>query len=111
MPAINTAKLTGRGIGPLARQVKELLTAMNTALRFAGASTDVNYLEVSSAAASSEPSISAKGTDADIDITLVPKGTGLVRFGVFTGSGDVAVNGSVSIRDAAGTIRKLATVA
>ena len=48
---------------------------------------------------------------ADKNISLVPSGTGKVKFGTFTGSGDVAVNGSISILDSGGSARKLATVA
>ena len=45
------------------------------------------------------------------NLCLVTNGTGKVKFGTFTGSGDVAVNGSISILDSGGTARKLATVA
>ena len=45
------------------------------------------------------------------NILLSPNGTGKVKFGTFTGSGDVAVNGSISILDSGGSARKLATVA
>ena len=45
------------------------------------------------------------------NIALLPQGTGKVKFGTFTGSGDVAVNGSISILDSGGSARKLATVA
>ena len=48
---------------------------------------------------------------ANDNIAFVPNGTGKVKFGTFTGSGDVAVNGSISILDSSGNARKLATVA
>jgi hypothetical protein len=107
MAVIDTSKLTGRGVGPLANQIKTLLDGFLSAVKVNTVPNSVNYLEFAGAAASAEPSISAKGTDADIDITLVPKGAGLVRFGTFTGSADVVTNGSIQIRDAGGTIRKL----
>ena len=62
-------------------------------------------------------SLSVNGTDTEIiaagnnDLLLKSAGTGKVKFGTFTGSGDVAVNGSISILDSGGTARKLATVA
>jgi len=45
------------------------------------------------------------------DIMLTPDGTGKVKFGTKTGTGDVAVDGHVDIKDAAGAAVKLATVA
>ena len=47
----------------------------------------------------------------NFNLFLIPNGTGKVKFGTFTASGDVAVNGSIAILDAAGNARKLATVA
>ena len=50
-------------------------------------------------------------TRTNYNLALLPNGTGKVKFGTFTGSGDVAVNGSISILDSSGSARKLATVA
>jgi hypothetical protein len=44
------------------------------------------------------------------DIRLTPKGTGLVRFGTRTASADAAITGYIEIRDAGGTIRRLAVI-
>lgn len=74
-------------------------------------SNAANFLRAQPAVAASPSALQALGTDANIDLLLTPKGTGLVRYGTFTGSGDVVCNGSISIRDAAGTIRKLMTTA
>lgn len=41
---------------------------------------NVNAIKLSGAAASSHPNISAVGTDTDINVTLVPKGSGVVAF-------------------------------
>ena len=71
----------------------------------------VNWIAATGAAAGSMPRLQATGSDADIDLRLSPKGSGYIRFGVFSASGDVAVNGYVTIKDASGNIRKLATVA
>jgi hypothetical protein len=47
----------------------------------------------------------------DGNIYLKPEGTGLVKFGTHTGTGDVACNGYIPIKDAAGNARKLMTTA
>jgi len=57
------------------------------------------------------PFINANGAAANIDVRLVPKGTGAVRFGTWTSNGDAAVNGYITVKDAAGNTRKLATIA
>ncbi len=71
----------------------------------------VNHLTVSGAATGVAPSMVADGTDANVDIALTPKGTGLLKFGTFGASGDVAITGFVTIKDAAGNSRKLAVIA
>jgi len=50
-------------------------------------------------------------TMSDRNIFLSPHGTGKVKFGTKTGTGDVAVDGHLDILDAAGNAVKLATVA
>ncbi len=47
---------------------------------------------------------------ADIDLPLVPAGTGLVKFGARTAIGAETVTGYLEIKDAGGTTRKLAVV-
>ena len=54
--------------------------------------------------------IYSKGNDANLDFYIIPKGTGKVRFGTYTSTGDVACNGYIEIKDASGTIRKLAVI-
>jgi hypothetical protein len=70
-----------------------------------------NYIRADAVAASSAVALNALGTDTNIDFMLTPKGSGTVKFGTFTGSADAAVNGYVTIKDAAGNSRKLATIA
>lgn len=70
-----------------------------------------NYLRIISAASGAAAQIKAEGTDPDGDVFLNPKGSGAVKFGFWTSSGDVAINGYIGIKDAAGTFRKLATIA
>ena len=70
-----------------------------------------NYLRVNAQSAGTPPQLRAEGSDTDIDLYLGGKGAGVVRFGTWTTSGDVAVNGYITIKDSSGTTRKLATVA
>lgn len=58
------------------------------------------------------------GTDAILeastsndDLSLLTGGTGVVKFGTHTGTGDVVCNGNIPIKDAAGNARKLMTTA
>jgi hypothetical protein len=66
----------------------------------------VNYLQVTGAATGAAPSITATGSDTNIDIRLTPKGTGNVRFGTYT-AGILAQAGYITIKDAAGNTRNL----
>jgi len=54
--------------------------------------------------------LSGEGSATNIDVLLVPKGTGNVRFGTRTASSDVPVTGYIEIKDAGGTVRRLALV-
>jgi hypothetical protein len=54
--------------------------------------------------------LTGEGSASDIDVFLVPKGSGNVRFGTRTASSDVPVTGYIEIKDAAGTVRRLAVV-
>lgn len=72
----------------------------------------VNYLHAyGSSVGAGVAFLEAKGTDTNLDISLTTKGTGVVRFGIWTSNADAAVNGYVTIKDAGGTTRKLATIA
>lgn len=55
--------------------------------------------------------LSARSSESNADITLIPKGTGKVRFGTKISTGDVAINGYITIKDEAGNTVKLATIA
>lgn len=69
-----------------------------------------NYVRINSAGAGTSPQIRPEG-EANLDLLLGGKGTGLMRFGTWTASGDAAVNGYISIKDFAGNPIKLATIA
>ena len=51
------------------------------------------------------------GALSNYNIFLNPNGTGKLKFGTHTGSGDVACNGSIAILDSGGNARKLMTTA
>jgi hypothetical protein len=70
-----------------------------------------NYIAVVSSISTGAPSIIARGTGTDIDLTLTPKGTGNVRFGTFTTLGAEVITGYIEVKDSGGTIRKLAVIA
>lgn len=75
-------------------------------------STAVNYLAVTGGKTGTPPSLAAQGTDASIDLSLQPQGTGgRIRFGNFLAESAPVVAGSIEIRDAAGTLRRLAVLA
>jgi hypothetical protein len=91
---------------------------VNLAISFSGGvgfkalatSNQVNFLQAAGAIAGSAPILSAQGSDTNIDISFVPKGTGLVSFGTYTGTA-LSIAGYIEIKDAGGTIRRLAVVA
>jgi len=71
----------------------------------------VNYVQVTGNIAGSSPRVLAEGSDTNIDLSLVPKGTGNVRFGTYTASMALTVQGYIEIKDSGGTVRKLAVIA
>jgi hypothetical protein len=75
-----------------------------------GSGSAVNYLNARGNAAGTGPALESVGTDTNIDLALTPKGTGNVRFGTLTASADVPITGYIEIKDAGGTIRRLAVV-
>jgi len=70
------------------------------------ATAAVNYLYATGAATGVAPSMNAAGSDTNIDLTLIPKGTGVVQYGTYT-AGIVAQTGYITIKDAGGTSRRL----
>lgn len=69
-----------------------------------------NYLKLSATQSGAAPVVSAAGSDANINLRLLPKGTGSVQFGVHTATSDAPITGYVSIKDDAGNVRKLAVI-
>jgi len=80
----------------------------STALKLYGVAGN-DYLAV--AADTGAPYIAADGASTNADIRLLPKGTGLVRYGTLTANADAPITGYISIKDAGGTTRKLAVIA
>jgi hypothetical protein len=66
----------------------------------------VNYLRVTGGATGTAATMSAAGTDTNIDIALTPKGTGVLKFGTYT-AGILAQAGYITVKDAAGNTRNL----
>ena len=80
------------------------------AARFMPVASAVNYTDFYGSVAGQPLQIFANGSDTNIDIRLVPKGTGRVRFGTLTASADAPVSGYIEIVDSGGTVRKLAVI-
>ena len=64
----------------------------NEQIIFQTSSSAVNQFDVTNAATGNAPSISATGDDSNIDIALIPKGTGETKVG--TGSADATITSS-----------------
>jgi hypothetical protein len=73
--------------------------------------TSVNYPTATPSATGNPVQFKALGDDTNIDVQLVPKGTGVVWLGAWTASGDAVVNGYITVKDSGGNTRKLATIA
>jgi hypothetical protein len=73
----------------------------------------VNQVYVSGSKTGDPAIIGATGTDAIVDLALLPQGTGsFVKFGAgFFSTSDVPIIGYIQVKDNNGTVRKLAVVA
>jgi hypothetical protein len=80
-------------------------------LRATPVASAVNYLNVIGAITTASPAIQAAGSDTNIDVTLTPKGTGVLRYGTLTANADAPITGYITIKDSGGTTRKLAVIA
>ena len=78
----------------------------NTLFNISGAASSANYLQVAPSATTVAPSLSAQGSDTNIDLSLTPKGTGLVRFGTYV-AGALTATGYINIKAADGTTYKV----
>jgi hypothetical protein len=76
-----------------------------------GTGTVVNYGTVTGVATGGAVPFGVAGSDTDIDLALVPKGAGVVKFGAFTAAGGETFAGYITVKDSAGNSRKLAIFA
>ena len=74
------------------------------------AGTPANYLDLAAFGAGNPPTLRALGTDTNIDLKLLPKGTGVVRYGTHSALGAEILSGFITINDSGGTPRKLAVI-
>lgn len=81
------------------------------ALRVTKVASGVNAVQVFGSVTGSPVQVVARGSDAAIDLTLAPKGTGNVRIGTHTANADAPITGYITIKDQAGNLRKLAVIA
>ena len=116
--AVNSVQLTGSttGLGAtISSQGSDTNVGLNLSPKGGGtvalARQRTNYWQFTGSDASGSPSASMQGTDANIDLTLTPKGTGNVRFGTYTANMALTIQGYIEIKDAGGTVRRLAVVA
>lgn len=91
--------------------VVTLGSEQGTVLTCTPVASTVNQFQMVGSATGTSPELRAIGDDANLDLRLVPKGTGLVRFGTLTVSADAPVNGYIEIKTAGGGTVKLATIA
>lgn len=82
----------------------------NEQFRIAHVASAVNAVQVSGGAATGPVIVRAVGSDTDIDLWMRTKGTGVIRFGTRTAIGAETITGYITIKDDAGTTRKLAVV-
>lgn len=83
----------------------DIYTATTTGFKTTNSDGTVIYLNYPSSVPTIETCIANK------DLQLKANGTGRVRFGVHTGTGDAVSNGSIEVKDEAGNTRKLMTKA
>ena len=63
-------------------------------IKFATTASAVNELSVTNAATGNAPSISATGDDSNIDVALIPKGTGETKVGTGAADATITSNGA-----------------
>jgi hypothetical protein len=98
-----SSAVSSKGAGSVRFQTNN---AAQEQMRIAHTASAVNYVQVTGAATGSGPTISAQGSNADIDFNIAAKGTGNVRFGTYT-AGVLTPTGYITIKDSGGTTRRL----
>jgi hypothetical protein len=84
----------------------DFVTTGSRQFRVQNTGSAVNYIQATGATTGNFPEVSAQGSDANINLKLTTKGTGVVQFGTYT-AGILAQAGYITITDAGGTSRRL----
>jgi hypothetical protein len=98
-------RIVGKGTGGVALMDSAGLTAIRAVARATSGDT---FLDVQRSLGF--VNLIATSGVANSDISLTPKGTGKVRFGTYTASMSLTVQGYIEVKDAGGTVRRLAVV-
>jgi hypothetical protein len=69
-----------------------------------------NFLQIRNNTTGQPAGIHVQGNDTNVDLELVPKGTGVLRFGTYASKSAEIVTGYILIKDSAGNNRKLAVI-
>jgi len=88
-----------------------LLTNTRVQFDVFGGGSVVNYIRAAGANTGFSPALQVLGSDTNIDLTLTPKGTGVVQFGIYTANMALTIQGYLEIKDSGGTVRRLAVIA
>lgn len=72
--------------------------------------TPVNSILITPSVTTNPVILGAQGSDTNIDLSLTPKGSGVLRFGTHSALAAETVTGYITIKDAVGTSRKIAVV-
>jgi len=67
----------------------------------------VNKVNATGSTTGNAVTVGAGGSDADIDLALSPKGAGNLKFGTYTAGAAADSTGYITVKDAAGNVRKL----
>ena len=89
--------------------VFQSLSTGNAVFRMQHALNGVNYLQASNGATGTAAILTTQGPDANIDLRLDTKGTGVIQFGTYVATVS-AITGYVLIKDLTGVQRKLAVI-
>ena len=87
-----------------------LYAGTSQSFKVQGVASGVNYVTLTGTVTGSPPSVKAEGSDTNLDLLLQGKGSGVVRFGLHGAITTETLTGYITIKDAAGNIRKLAVV-
>jgi hypothetical protein len=69
-----------------------------------------NQVRLIAEGSGTSPSIQANGNDVNVDLRLNPKGNGVLQYGFHIANADAPITGYITIKDAAGNVRKLAVI-